>query len=146
MRVRNNAGRRWQISLTVLSIALFSAALTQPAFFFGQTAASSGPASRLLLEGWRGVPHGYFEWLANPVLLASWIMAFGGRHRGSVATAVLSLALMLAFLYRQMLQLPGGRPDTAIVSHGAGFWLWVGSALAMVIAGARPGAAITPLQ
>jgi hypothetical protein len=130
----HSAWRRWQISLTAVSIALFCAALTRTAFFWGRGAQSSGPAGRLLLQGWRGLPAGYVEWLANPLLIISWMLALGGVRFHSAVTAWLSVCLMLAFLLRPDLKLPGGHPDATIVSYGPGYWLWLASALLMVIA------------
>jgi hypothetical protein len=128
---------RWPVALTALSIALFGVALTQPAFFFGKTAASSGPAWRVLLEGWRALPHGYIEWCANPALFLSWATVLRHRPAISLAAACVSAALMLMFLSRRALALPGAGPDPAIISSGAGYWLWLGSALLMVVAGSR---------
>jgi hypothetical protein len=123
--------------LTAISIVLFGVALSQPAFFWGGDSSSSGPAGRLLLEGWRGLASGYFEWLANPALLLCWILTLRGKRPQALASALLALGLMLIFLGRQTLRLPGGQPGAAIVAYGAGYWLWLGSALLMVVAAAR---------
>jgi hypothetical protein len=123
--------------LTAISMVLFGVALSQPAFFWGSDSSSSGPAGRLLLEGWKGLASGYFEWLANPALLLCWILTLRGNRPPAVASAVLALGLMLVFLCRQTLRLPGGQPGATIVAYGAGYWLWLGSALLMVVAAAR---------
>ncbi len=128
---------RWRTSLTIMSVLLFGAALTQPAFFRGAQAASSGAGWRLLLQGWRGVPLGYVEWLANPALLVSWIAAGRAHCRLSAASACCAATLMLAFLARRTLASPFSASGTQIVSHGAGYWLWLGSALLMVVANIR---------
>jgi hypothetical protein len=130
------AAWRWRIPLTALSVAAFAVALTQPAFFFGNSAASSGPAWRVLLQGWRAVPHGYVEWCANPALFLSWATVL--RRPGiSLALAGSAGVLMLIFLFRDTFFLPGAAAATVIVSHGGGYWFWVGSALLMVVAHAR---------
>jgi hypothetical protein len=124
-----------RVSLTALSIAVFGAALTQPALFFGDSPTSSGPAWRMLLSGWRAVPHGYVEWCANPALFLSWAAAFPGRRpRLSLAAACASAALMLMFLFRRILTVPSAGTALTITSHGSGYWLWLGSALLMVVA------------
>jgi hypothetical protein len=130
---------RWRIPLTVLSIALFGAALTQPAFFLGKSPHVSGPSLRLLLEGWRALPHGYVEWCANPALLVSWATVLRRRPGISLAAACVAAGLMLMFLSRRTLALPHAGPDPLLVavSCGPGYWLWVGSALLMIVAGAR---------
>jgi hypothetical protein len=126
---------QWRTCLLVLSIAVFAASLTQPAFYFGQSAApSSGAAAwRLLLEGWRALPRGYIEWSANPILFFSWLLNGRLPCLGSAA-AVTALALMSLFLTRHGFIGPGGRPQI-IVALGAGYWLWLCSALLMVCAG-----------
>lgn len=124
--------KRWRLSLTVISLLLFGVALTQTAFVWGGTAsASSGPGWRLLLQGWKG---GYVDWLANPVLLISWAAAVRGRRLLSMAGACVAATLMLVFMFRRTLELPGPGSTVTIVSHGPGYWLWLGSALLMIAA------------
>ncbi len=132
---------RWRTPLTILSIALFLLALTQPAFFWGQAASSTGPSGRVLLQGWRGLTAGYVEWLANPLLLLTWVLTLR-RHRSpslaSLISATATVALMLVFLCRQTLRLPSGSADAAaILTYGVGYWLWLVSGLTGLIANWR---------
>jgi len=124
-----HSGRR-QIWLPAISAALFATALTQPGFLWGQRTLAPAPAWRLLLYGWQAVAHGYIEWLANPALLASWVLALVGRRSPSLGAAGIALALMLVFLSRRTLELPAG---PAALAYGAGYWLWLGSALLMLL-------------
>jgi hypothetical protein len=115
---------RWRLILTLLSVATFALALTQPAFVYGRSAIPSGPAWKLLLEGWRALPRGYLEWCANPALLFSWVAIPRRRPGSSLAAACIAAALMLLFLLR---------PDFAPYR---GYWLWLGSGLLMILTGA----------
>jgi hypothetical protein len=125
-------GRR--LALTFISVLLFGAALSQTAFFWGQSAASSGPGWRLLLQGWRAMPGGYVEWLANPALLISWAACASGRRFLAIASACTAVALMLVFLCRRNLETPLSASGMTVVAYGPGYWLWLGSALLMVVA------------
>ncbi|HKT72957.1 MAG TPA: hypothetical protein VJQ47_08720 [Steroidobacteraceae bacterium] len=121
-------GRYWLTRLSVLlSVLLFAAALYAPAIaLHGGQGAVSG--ARILGSGWRGLQHGYFEWLANPCLLASWVCSWVGWKRLSLIAACVACALALAFL---------ARGEVA----RTGYWLWVCSAAAMISHGlaAREG-------
>jgi hypothetical protein len=128
-------GRR--AALTVVSVTLCGAALSQTAFFWGHNPASSGPGWRLLLQGWRGVPRGYVEWLANPALLISWGACLYGRRFLAMTSACGAVVLMLVFLCRRNLEIPISAAGMTVVAYGAGYWLWLGSALVMVVATAR---------
>ncbi len=116
-------------SLVGLSILLFAAALTQPAFYWGPDGSASGPGWLLLLRGWRGLSSGYVEWLANPLLMASWIAAVRGKLPLASGCAGLAAALMLVFAFRHVLA-----QNVHIASSGPGYWLWLASALLMTAA------------
>lgn len=128
---------RRRVLLMLMSLLLFGGALTQPAFFLGEGAASSRPGWQLLLRGWNGVPLGYVEWLANPALLVSWATAACAYRRASMASACCAAALMLVFLSRRTLVSAFSASATPILCRGAGYWLWLGSALLMVLANVR---------
>ena len=91
----------------------------------------------LLMVGWMGVMLGYVEWLANPLLLWSWIASYFNRPRASGLAALCAFGLALMFLRRH--DLPKGDQSggtMAILSLGPGYWLWLASALIMVVANA----------
>jgi len=58
--------------ITLLSVIVFAASLTQNCFYTeAHIPKPPPPGWYLLLIGLIGVFDGYFEWLANPVLLAA---------------------------------------------------------------------------
>lgn len=120
-------------SAVALSCLLFTVALTQIAFHWGPDGGSSGPGWRLLLRGWEGVSAGYPEWLANPLLLASWLCTLGRFPRVGTGCAALALGLMLLFPLRDSLTLPvsGSPVPLHPITPGPGYWLWLASGLAM---------------
>jgi len=127
-------------SLPALSIALFAAALTQPAFYWGDPgdrAPGAVSAFILLLEGWRGLPAGYLEWLANPLLVATWLAAAFERRVPSLVGAGVATLLMLVFPARGSALVLHSGMTQHLASLGAGYWLWLGSALTMVVAQLR---------
>jgi hypothetical protein len=83
-----------------------------------------------------GVFAGYFEWLANPVLLAAWIFSFAGKNKVALLLGILSAALMFAFLFRHMMIASEAPTYEKIVGYGAGYWLWLTSAGLMIVSGA----------
>lgn len=122
---------------TYVSICLFVLAMTQTAYY--EVDADPAPNSAgLLLIGWMGaLASGYIEWLANPLLLCSWICALRKRYWLAVGSAALALTLILSFLRRSEVVWTGDNGDrtAAIQGYGFGYWLWSGSAAIMVIAG-----------
>lgn len=110
----------------LLSVLLFAAALTQTAFFWGTQGASAVTGWRLLLRGSSGLSGGYVEWLANPLLLASWIAALRGWRALWLAASLAAGLLMLVFLFRQQIH-----------RLGPGYWLWLASAAVSVAARMR---------
>jgi hypothetical protein len=81
-----------------------------------------------------GMLDGYFQWLANPLLLFVWFQ-LGKKHwlpaafLGSVA-----VALMLSLIVRGEILLDEGGHYSRIDSYNLGYWLWVMSALLPTLA------------
>jgi hypothetical protein len=107
------------------------------------------PGFELLALGWVGVVFffmavvahplgvlgfilsGTLAWLANPLLWLSWgsFLVKKTRYAGSLAGA--ALLFMLSFLF--MKTLPQGDSSAPIVGYGPGYWLWLGSAVLVLV-------------
>jgi len=126
---------KWLNRSTVLSVVIFAAAMTQPAFYQNRAAEPVTHSIWLLLSGFMGVLIGYFEWIANPLIVYSWICARRKHIREALLTSIAATALILSFLLRKKMDWPGVATDTHpdIQGCAAGYWLWLASALAMVI-------------
>jgi hypothetical protein len=122
--------------ITVVSVIIFAASLTQKCFYTEVHIPKPPPAGwYLLLIGLIGVFGGYFEWLANPVLLAAWVFSFAGKNKAALL-GILSSAFMVAFLFRHAMIASEAPTYEKIIGYGAGYWLWLTSAGLVIVSGA----------
>ena len=123
--------------ITLLSVIVFAASLTQKCFYTEVHIPKSPPPGwYLLLIGLIGVLDGYFEWLANPVLLGAWVFSFAGKNKLALLLGILASALMGAFLFRHTMIASEAPTYEKIIGYGAGYWLWLTSALLMIVSAA----------
>jgi hypothetical protein len=140
--------------LTVLTSAtIFVGSLTQIAY---EVDGSDRNVERLaeyslglLITGWLGVfddnPLKLFIWLANPMMVVTWILYLRGHRSAAWTGALFALGLTLSFLLVESVLGPGPEGVNVedfemrkIVSYGLGYWLWVASA-AVLVAGITVG-------
>lgn len=131
-KLGTNKRDRWYISISAI---IFVIAMTQPAFYQIRRDDMVIGSAMCLAIGAMGLLAGYFEWLANPLILFSWIAALRGRRYQSAVSATLALILMGAFLFHSTMSYPlyEREPNVPIVGHGLGYWLWMVSGATMVI-------------
>ena len=111
----------------ILSIVCFVASLFFEAF---ATATNFKNGLECLVWGWLGMLYGVgFEWLANPLLFMAWIFCFMKLRVEAIFTSAGTIILMLTFLRNHSIALDEGGNLYPIVGVGAGFWLWVTSAI-----------------
>jgi len=123
--------------ITLVSVIVFAASLTQKCFYTEVHISKPPPAGwYLLLIGLIGVFGGYFEWLANPVLLAAWVFSFAGKNKAALLLGILASAFMVAFLFRHAMIAREAPTYEKIVGYGAGYWLWLTSAGLVIVSGA----------
>ena len=101
--------------------------LTQNAYFttgMNESVGSFGLVA--FLFGWMGLSGAGVSWLANPLLIISWILLF----RNSKVSLILSgLALFFAFSFlgfKEVIVNEGGG-KSEIIAYGNGYWLWLSS-------------------
>jgi hypothetical protein len=123
--------------IMLVSVIVFAASLTQKCFYIEVHIPKQPPSGwYLLLIGLIGVFGGYFEWLANPVLLAAWVFSFAGKNKVALLLGILASAFMVAFLFRHVMIASEAPTYEKIVGYGAGYWLWLTSAGLAIISGA----------
>jgi hypothetical protein len=73
-----------------------------------------------------------FPWLANPLLFVSWI-TYKKKPKTSLILSILSLLFMLSFLLVDEIISNEAGMKSKVVSYGLGYWLWVMSAIFIII-------------
>jgi len=123
--------------ITLLSVIVFAASLTQKCFYtYGHNPKVWPPGWYLLLISLIGVFYGIFEWLANPVLLAAWVFSLAGKNKIALLLGIVASALMVAFLFRHTIVASEAPTHAKIIGYGAGYWLWLTSAGLVIVSGA----------
>lgn len=114
-------------SLLVISLLSYVACLFTPALYTNEPILGY----QLLQTGWLGVITGTYCWLSNPLYFAS--LATRKWRIFSFAVSLVSLLLMLDFLfiYKHISLNEGGGAD--IRSLGVGYYLWVFSGLFLLL-------------
>jgi hypothetical protein len=123
--------------LLILSILLFVASLFLDAFYTSQENPRSWSLGfGLLVCGWLGLFDGIVAWLANPLLLAAWILLLLRWPRGiwPLVFAVAALALALSFLRVDDLMVDEAGGRAMVTGYGPGYWVWMSSMLVACVA------------
>jgi hypothetical protein len=115
----------------MLSILLFIASLAKPCYC---TPDVCNDSVFIVLFGAMGffLSWGGLAWLANPLLLASWITN-NKYPKTSFVTSLLASVFALSFLLFSKVMDNEEGDLRQIVSYQAGYWLWVWSSLIMLI-------------
>jgi hypothetical protein len=130
MEIRSNMVKRYLIP--TISIVIFITSLTQNDFC---TTRSCGDSIASFISGFIGVFMGgaTISWLANPLLFVSWGCFLSRSIKTSLIISLLALLLSLSFLTFKEVMVDEAGHMGQIISYQAGYWLWVLSALTMVI-------------
>jgi hypothetical protein len=73
-----------------------------------------------------------FPWLANPLLLVSWIF-FRKKPKASFILSGIAFILMLSFLLVDEIITNEAGTKSKVVSYELGYWFWVFSSFIMLI-------------
>lgn len=107
----------------LISLLLLLSSFTQSAFCVGSKEIESLFA---FLFGFFVVMETGISWLANPLLICSWLLIYKNT-RHSQYLSILAVLLSLSFLLlTKVVTNEGGYPNT-ISSYGTGYWLWLSS-------------------
>lgn len=80
-----------------------------------------------MLVGWLGLFMGYFEWIANPLLLTAWICLWIRKPGYAASFAAGACAIAVAFVFRDKILINEAGHIGKVISLDAGYWLWVAS-------------------
>lgn len=122
---------RWPVKLGLFaSILLYSVCLAFPAY---SVEGPEGPrVVHSLLElaiGWLGIFYGIFDWLANPLLLLTWILLALRHYKRAVAAAFASTIFAAFFFARTTIVISEAPTYGRILSYHTGYWLWLASSI-----------------
>ena len=120
----------------ITSICLYLISLSQDCYstdFTGST--NKGvPSILALLTGWLGLigMHGpAMSWLANPLMIASWISSLT-KSNFTLPLSIAALAFMLSFLFFKKIMVSEAGHISNITNYNLGYWLWLASAAVLV--------------
>jgi hypothetical protein len=118
-----------------LSIGIYIVSLTQKSYCTVGGICEFFSGFLNLIFGWFGVFKLHipaFPWLANPLLFFSWLF-YERMPKRSFVLSVISLLLMLSFLFVNEIMVNDGSIYSIINFYGLGYWLWVLSSFIMVL-------------
>jgi hypothetical protein len=105
----------------VLSLTVFALSLGFEAFSNGHEAV---PGWACLALGWWGLVGGCYAWLANPLIVFSWVMR-AAQQGVSMAAAALAVVFMFSFLGAETVVTNTAGMQDRITHVGIGYWLWL---------------------
>jgi len=128
--------QQYRKRLFIVSLVIFVICLTQHAFFIDRSDYDgwSSPIG-LILVGWLPLLSGEasaLSWLANPLLLFSWISLFK-LPKATLWTSLAALLLGLSFLSVEEIMSSEAPTYSKVTEIKAGYWLWLLSMLVLVI-------------
>lgn len=126
MANQGNVSRYVRMATVLLSIALFIVSLSQQCYC---TTVSCADSAAVLLIGWAGVFYGgaALSWLANPLILISWILTKNESKYAFWTSLLASLFAALFLLFDKIIDNEAGHVNP-IVAYLPGYWLWLSSA------------------
>ena len=117
-----------------ISVGVYVISLTQKSYCTSGGTCEYFSGFLNLIFGWFGVFMLHipaFPWLANPILLASWI-TFKKKPKLSFILSIVAFVLMLSFLFVNEIIVNDGSTTSIVNFYGLGYWLWVLSSLIMI--------------
>ncbi len=117
--------QRWTAAISAI---LLAASLTQTAFTIDK-ADGAWLAILAFLTGWMDLFGAGISWLANPLVVLSWIFLLCRKSKFALLAAFFSVLFALSFLcFRKIMSDEGGN-FSKIVTYNAGYWLWLSSCI-----------------
>ncbi|MBS1743998.1 MAG: hypothetical protein JST81_13270, partial [Bacteroidetes bacterium] len=126
-----NKTEKLQKRFKTISIVLFAASLTQKCYC---TTTGCADSIMVVLLGWAGIFSGgaALSWLANPLLIMSWITQ---KKKLKVSMFLSMLAFLFTLSFLMFNEVPdneaGGKHP--ITHLKVGYWIWVSAAFIMMI-------------
>lgn len=128
--VNNKEDQSIKKTVFISSLLIFLLSLTQKCYC---TTAECGDSIMALLLGWVALLSGGagIAWLANPLLIASWIL-LRKNLKAAMFISVAAVLFSLSFLLFDTVIANEAGHKQSIISYKPGFWLWLGSSMIML--------------
>jgi hypothetical protein len=112
----------------LLSIACFIFSLFHPCYGTGSEMPEQEQGLGLLLLGWMGLMMGApgIVWLANPLLLSSWILN-KKKNRLAIIFGIIAICCALYFFSIKEMVVDEAGHKSKITNYYLGYWFWVTS-------------------
>lgn len=126
---------KMNLFFVISSILIFGLSLTQNAYTTDFAGGTKTHSLLALLTGWLGIigfQAACLSWLANPLLIATWILQWN-QSKYAVYTSILVLILMISFLFFKKIWVDEAGHYGNIIRYSIGYWLWLASGVLMVI-------------
>jgi hypothetical protein len=115
--------------VAICSMLIFGSSLFRDAYYAAYAAGRDQPmhALQALLTGWMTVFGGYIAWLANPLLVMSWIQLFKSKYTAAALYSIAAFAAAASFLLQSRIWLDEAGNIGLITARASGYWLWLSS-------------------
>jgi|GEM_PF-640050 len=112
----------------LISLILFLASLSQNAFFVTNMRESIGSFGLIaFLLGWMNIYGAGISWIANPLLLTSWITLFSKKWKSPMILSFFAVLFSLSFLLFHEISTNEGGSKSKIIAYDFGYRLWLAS-------------------
>jgi len=118
-----------KIVIISISFVLLFLSLTQNAYYVTGMEESVGSFGLIaFLLGWLDIFEAGITWLANPLLIISWIILLFGKSKFSLILSLLAILFSFSFLFfKNIILNEGTLQHGEIIAYGNGYWLWLSS-------------------
>ncbi|MBG9376420.1 hypothetical protein I5907_09260 [Panacibacter sp. DH6] len=125
-----NEDSKLKKAVLITSITLFVLSLTQKSFC---TTSECSDSIMVLLLGWGAIfsDAAGMAWYANPLLFAAWWLLKPNLRLSMTFSAFAGLLSLSFLIFDNITDNEGGQAHR-IVSHNAGYWLWLSGCLVML--------------
>ncbi|PIF43342.1 hypothetical protein CLU96_0247 [Chryseobacterium sp. 52] len=117
--------------ILIISIVIFIISLALPAVFTQKGSEMYGLACFLL--GWADLSGDGTSWLANPILLFSWVFLLVKQPKIAAFLGLFAVGVGLYYLTETEITVNEAGHKSPITSYGLGYYLWIASCVTMGI-------------
>lgn len=123
------------VIIRITSIVIFLIALALPCFDKANEVGEAWEGLSLLISGCFGfyVCLTGLTWLANPALFCAWFYLRKKPETALTASSIASLLALSFLLCTNMINDESGDTYSPIIGYRIGYWLWLASALVMLV-------------